>query len=201
MEKRFKVVFQSPSPITWDDVFDEEHQMTGRQSKYHYMRDRTFLRLRDMIKFCNEVLDIHKADALDATKFENKDILDAQPNYSDYLYRELDDEIHKQLPNYEFYVEVLKHLDSLQFTRDDFLEAWQKRKSLLSGDDQPDSAMKQLYNFSVIGYYSPGGGGGGAEYVWKYKDQKSTFNENATQFRVHPGFKDVLGLKKFTRSE
>ena len=201
MEKRFKVVSQSSSPVTWEDFFDEDHQMTGRQSKYHYMRDRTFLRPRDMIKFCNETLSAFKITDSAAAKFENKHILDAQPSYSDYLYRELEDEIHKHLPNYEFYVEVLKNLEALQFTREDFLEAWQKRKLLLSGDDKPDLAMKQLYEFSVIGFYSPGGGGGGAEYVWKYRDQKSTFNENATQFRVHPGFKDVLGLKKFTRSE
>jgi hypothetical protein len=96
---------------------------------------------------------------------------------------------------------VLKNLEALQFTRSDFLEAWNKRKSLLSGEDKPDLAMKQLYDFSLIGYYSLGGGGGGAEYIWRYKDQKSTFNENATQFRVHSGFKEVLGLKKFVRSE
>lgn len=53
MEKRFTVVSNSSVPIAWNDVFDEEHQMTGRQSKYQYMRDRTFLRPRDMIKFCN----------------------------------------------------------------------------------------------------------------------------------------------------
>jgi hypothetical protein len=200
MEKRFTVVSKSNTPVTWGDVFDEEQQMTGRQGKYLYMRERTFLRPRDMIKFCNETLEAYKASP-GTDKFENKNILDAQPAYSDYLYRELEDEIHKHLPQYEFYVEVLKNLDALQFTREDFLDAWNKRKSLLSGDDNPDYAMKQLYEFSVIGFYSSGGGGGGAEYVWKYKNLKSTFNENATQFRVHSGFKDVMGLKKFTRSE
>jgi len=201
MERRFKAVTQSDAHVRWDQIFDEDHQMTGRQSKYHYMLDRTFLRPRDMIKFCNETLEAFKAAGGEATKFENRRVLAAQTHYSDYLFRELEDEIHKQIPNYEFYVEVLKNLEALQFTRKDFLEAWDKRKSLLAGKDNPDLAMKQLYDFSLIGYYSLGGGGGGAEYIWRYKDQKSTFNENATQFRVHSGFKEVLGLKKFVRSE
>lgn len=201
MEKRFTVVSNSSVPIAWNDVFDEEHQMTGRQSKYQYMRDRTFLRPRDMIKFCNQILDEFKKGSGSTQKFENKHILGAQPNYSEYLYAELEDEIHKHLPNYEFYVEVLKNLESLQFKKEDFLEAWEKRKSLLTQADHPELAMKQLYEFSLIGCYSPGGGGGGAEYVFKYKDRRSTFNENASQFRVHSGFKDVLGLKKYVRSE
>lgn len=201
MEKRFTVVSQSDVPVRWEEVFDETHQMTGRQSKYHYMRDRTFLRPRDMIKFCNEVLDAYKNTHEESPAFENKHILEAQPHYSEYLYRELEDEIHKHLPNYEFYIEVLKNLDSLQFTRADFLGAWGKRKSLLTASDSPDFAMKQLFDFSLIGFYSPGGGGGGAEYIWRYKDQRSTFNENAAQFRVHSGFKDVLGLRKYVRSE
>lgn len=195
MEKRFTVVSNSTAPVLWEDVFDEDHQMTGRQPKYNYMRDRTFLRPRDMIKFCNETLAAFKL-APTAKKFENKHILDAQPAYSHYLYNELEDEIHKHLPNYEFYVEVLRNLEALQFTREDFLQAWDKRKSLLYGEDNPDNAMKQLFEFSVIGYYSLGGGGGGAEYVWKYRNAKNTFNENASQFRVHSGFKDVMGLKK-----
>ena len=113
MEKRFNVVSQSSSPVIWSDFFDEEHQMTCRQPKYHYMRDRTFLRPRDMIKFCNETLNSFKASNTEASKFENKHILEAQPTYSDYLYRELEDEIHKHLPQYEFYIEVMKNLDSL----------------------------------------------------------------------------------------
>jgi hypothetical protein len=127
--------------------------------------------------------------------------LEAQVTYSDYLYRELEDEIHKHLPQYEFYIEVLKNLEALQFTRSDFLDAWDRRKSLLSGEDKPDLAMQQLFEFSVIGFYSPGGGGGGSEYVWKYRSPRNAFNENAAHFRVHSGFKDVMGLKKFTRSE
>jgi hypothetical protein len=199
MEKRFRVVSRD-TQVTWNDVFDEEYQMTGRQAKYLYMLDRTFLRPRDMIKFCNETLKAYQSSS-GGQKFENKNILDAQAAYSDYLYRELEDEIHKHLPQYEFYVEVLRNLDALQFTRKDFLEAWDRRKSLLSGDDSPDYAMKQLYEFSVIGFYSSGGGGGGAEYFWKYKNPRSTFNEDAVQYRVHSGFKEVMHLKKYTRSE
>jgi hypothetical protein len=154
-----------------------------------------------MIKFCNEILDQFKSNHGVTGKFENKNILEAQPFYSEYLYAELEDEIHKHLPNYEFYVEVLRNLESLQFKKEDFVDAWEKRKSLLTGDDNPEMAMKQLYDFSLIGFYSPGGGGGGAEYIFKYKDKRSSFNENASQFRVHSGFKDVLGLKKYVRSE
>lgn len=98
-------------------------------------------------------------------------------------------------------MEILKNLDSLQFTKTDFFDAWDRRKALLTPDDNPDYVMKEFFEFSIIGYYSPGGGGGGAEYVWKYKDPKSALNENAANFRVHPGFKEVLNLKKYTRSE
>ena len=62
-------------------------------------------------------------------------------------------------------------------------------------------AFDHLFEFSLIAYYNPGGGGyGGSEYVWRYKDSRARFNEAATTFRIHPGLKEVLGLKKFTRS-
>ena len=46
MEKRFTTVTQSNHHINWEEVFDELHKMTGRQTKYQYMSDRTFLRPR-----------------------------------------------------------------------------------------------------------------------------------------------------------
>lgn len=200
MERRFRDVFEN-SEVTWDDVFDEEHGMPGRQKKYNYIVDRTFLRPRDMIKFCNEVLKKYKSSNGDSTKFNNDQVSSAQREYSDYLYRELDDEIHKHMPDYREIFEVVKAMDSLQFTTEDFREAWEAKKNLFQPDRTPDSALRQLFEFSVIGYLNVGGGGGGAQYIWHYKDSRTRFNEAAEKLRVHPGFKDVLGLKKYTWAE
>jgi hypothetical protein len=41
-------------------VFDETRSMSGHQSNYQHIIDRTFLRPRDIIKFCNEVLIAYK---------------------------------------------------------------------------------------------------------------------------------------------
>jgi hypothetical protein len=100
-------------------------------------RARTFLRPRDMIKFCNETLTAYNAYMDGARTFETRHILAAQSHYSGYLYRELEGEIHKQISNYEFYVEVLKNLNSLLFTRDDFLKPWESRRSLLPRATMP----------------------------------------------------------------
>jgi hypothetical protein len=60
MERRFGEVFDGAGTERWDNVFDETKEMPSRQTKYAHLCDRTFLRPRDMIKFCNEVLTAHK---------------------------------------------------------------------------------------------------------------------------------------------
>lgn len=45
--------------------FDEKTQMPGYQSKYQHMPDRTFLRPRDIIRFCNSVLKQYKLRCAD----------------------------------------------------------------------------------------------------------------------------------------
>jgi hypothetical protein len=196
MERRFRHVFADET-ITWDNVFDEARQMTGRQSKYNYIRDRTFLRPRDMIKFCNEVL-IHYKHTAHEEKFENANVIGAQVDYSDYLLRELEDEIHKQLPKSDVYLDILRRLDSLQFSRGEFDKLVLEESKNLP-NETATSILKALFDFSVISYLAPGGGGGGAEYVWKYRDPRMQFRDAAVQFRVHPGFKEALNLKRFVR--
>lgn len=203
MKKRFAAVLDVPEHDAWEAVFDETEQMPGRQAKYQHMLDRTFLRPRDMIKFCNETLDaFKKRDETDTRdKFSNRDVNSARTEYSQYFLRELDDEIFKHIPHYEAYIEILKSLDSLQFTKDDFETACRNRGIILPKDYDPTHILTQLFEFSLIAYYVPGGGGyGGSEYVWRYRDPRARFNEAASSFRIHPGLKEVLGLKKFTRA-
>ncbi|WP_210248503.1 hypothetical protein [Methylobacterium sp. WL103] len=56
--------------------------------------------------------------------------------------------------------------------------------------------VRELYNFSAIGYLKVGGAGGGSEWVWKYEDSDAEYDARANIFRVHPGLKEVLGLKQ-----
>lgn len=73
MNKRFAAVLGIPEETAWASVFDEEKEMPGRQTKYKHILDRTFLRPRDIIKFCNETLEAFKADS-NAGKFTNPHI-------------------------------------------------------------------------------------------------------------------------------
>lgn len=104
MEKRFNYVLGADGNATWSDLFDETQEMAGRQKKYNYMIDRTFLRPRDMIKMCNEILSEYKNDQNRGDKFSNAHVLAAQNAYSDYLYRELEDEIFKHVPRFSEYI-------------------------------------------------------------------------------------------------
>ena len=201
MQRRFATVLEIDPEKAWETVFDETEKMSGRQTKYQHMLDRTFLRPRDMIKFCNETLSAYRSGQQKSEKISNRDLIAARKNYSDYFISELEDEIFKHMPNHEKYIEVLKSLDNLQFSRGDFDVACSKRAKILPSNYDTSLILKELFEFSLIAYYSSGGAGyGGSEYVWKYKDHRARFNEAAGSFKIHPGLMEALGLKKFARS-
>jgi hypothetical protein len=199
MERRFGQVFRGEGTEDWSSVFDETREMPSRQSKYKHICDRTFLRPRDMIKFCNEVLTAYRSqhdesgdDDGDEREFDNAAVIAAREAYSDYLLRELDDEIAKHVPDYREYLEVLKSIGNVQFTSEEFAATWTSRPSL--SDDEWQEGLSRLFEFSVIGYLKPGGGGGGSKYVWRYLDARARFDAAAETYRVHAGFKEVLDL-------
>jgi hypothetical protein len=202
MERRFGTTIADQSTLAWEQVFDESQEMPGRQTKYRHILDRTFRRPRDMIKFCNEILTAYKARGdVGAAKFANEDIIAARRAYSEYLLRELQDEVHKHAPNYDDYLEIVKSLEALQFSRAEFEEACQRRKDLVPDRLAPADILRQLFEFSVVGYQRTGGVGGGSEYSYRYMDPTVRFDEAASSFRVHAGFMEAFGLKKFRRGD
>ena len=202
MEKRFHETLGISESGSWDEVFDETREMSGHQTKYRHVLDRTFLRPRDIIYFANEILQAHRANQdAESVKFDNKDVIAARNEYSKYLLNELDDEIKKHHPDYKVYLEVFRTIGSLNFTLEDVESARRERANLVPPDLSSRDMLSRLFEFSVIGFYRPGGAGfGGADYVWRHKDRKAMFNDNAINYRVHPGLMEVLGLKKFTKS-
>lgn len=202
IEKRFTQLLRDKDEdsVSWEDVFDEEELMTGKQTKYNYIKDRTFVRPRDLVQFCNEIVAAHRRNGDRLDKISNKEIYEAKFKYSKYFIDEIDDEVHKHIPHYEKVLEIIKSIGYHQFDMEDFELAIDKKRSLFNEDVNAYEAMKELFRFSLLGYYKPGGSGyGGSEYVFKYKDSGAEFEEGARTYRIHPGLIEHLGLKRATK--
>lgn len=105
------------------------------------------------------------------------------------------------MPNYEDYLELLKSIGALQFSGREFEAACDRRDDLVPGGVRPVDILRKLFEFSVVAYQKTGGVGGGSEYMWRYIEPRIRFDEAATNFRVHPGFMEAFGLKKFRRGD
>jgi len=194
MESRFSEVLgtdQRPN-VKWEEVFDEQERMTGNQTKLAHIADRTYLRPRDMIEFCNQILVSHKSHSQDQNLITNADITDARVSYSPYLLDEMDDEISKHVPAYKQHLNVIESIGSETFTYEEFAKGLRMRRP----GDTVSEVLAALFQFSVIGFLRPGGAGGGSSWVWRYKDSRATLDPHAVTFRTHRGLKETLGLRR-----
>ncbi|MBC3515896.1 hypothetical protein H8K20_05740 [Neobittarella massiliensis] len=117
MEKRFRTVLADGDELVrWEDVF-EDSSINGRYSKYNYITEMTCLRPRDIIDFCNLILEAYQERAQNGVnnQFENVDIVAARAMYSTNLLYEFDDEVHKHIPRYEDFLEVIKKVGKSKF--------------------------------------------------------------------------------------
>lgn len=196
MNKRLSKVLNVPEIEAWEQTFNEDQQMPGRQNKYQYILDRTFKRPRDIIKFCNEVLRSYQQNANRTEKFENIDIAGARDEYSRYARRELIDEMQQHFREHERAFDLLRVMGHVGFTFAKFEEVHKASVESRGAILPAVEILRQMYQFSVISYLKVGGAGGGSEWVWKYEDTDAEYDDRATVFRVHPGLKEVLGLKQ-----
>lgn len=202
MERRFSKKLESSEPNSWEIVFNETQQMSGKQAKYQNIIDRTMLRPRDMINFCNEALDAFRRNGDEAEKIENRDIATARVKYSQYLMAELDDELQKHIVSHKAYFEVLRGLEAVQFSIDELEKICAARSNILPKGTTAKNMLRELFEFSVIGFYRAGGAGyGGAQYVFRYKDSRAQFDENAQDYQIHLGLLESLNLKRYRRTE
>ena len=125
--------------------------------------------------------------------FENVDIVAARPVYSRNLLEEFDDEIHKHLPNYESYLDVIKKLGKNKFSFSEFEEVY--KTHIDSTDLDAETCLTKLYKFSVVGNYIIGGRKGGSQKVFKYKDARNELDLDLPII-VHPGLVPTLGIRE-----
>jgi hypothetical protein len=195
MAKRISNMLKVDRTEAWDTVFNEAQTMRGHQSKYQHIVDRTMLRPRDIIKYSNEILAVFKRNSGRTDKFENVDVNSARQEYSQYLLSELEDEIFKHLPYHESLFEILRDLESVQFSFEEFDRIFQQRRDILPEGLSLKSALAELFEFSIIGYYQPGGGGTGAPNM-----SFDTSHRERNSILVRTGNRFISGCRKCSPS-
>jgi hypothetical protein len=178
---------------SWDDIEDGA-VMRGSQPKWNHIISRTFLRPRDVIQFLNCALEISLNRAPEANIFDNEDIQLAREPYSRYLKQELDDELGPHWEKWTESLQVFSELVTITFSRDDFIESYEKRRTKKNEKD-PEEALETLYNFSVIGYRR-GIGKGGSGWVFQYTDPQAGWDNGASRLKVHLGLKEFAKLRE-----
>lgn len=201
IKKRIKNAFELDNDNfddCWNYVFSID-KIGKNQFKWRYMIDRTFLRPRDLIKFLNLAIDQAQKSISQNPQRENRivneDIYNIKEDYSNYLFEELKDEISGKYPDFTSYLEILREIHVLSFTKDEFNEKYEIIKKRNNLQETSEVILERLYEFSIIGFYKPGGGGyGGSEYRFQYTSENQTFNRTASRYKVHLGYKEYLEL-------
>lgn len=174
----------------WLSVFSGD-SMRQRATIRSYMTRRTMYRPRDMIRFalcCQE-----KAKAAGHEIVEKEDVYDGEIRYSQEMFDELIDEMHKQVPNARAVMEVLREVEAQRFKERDWLDAFARRFPS-SGESEAKTALGMLFEFSVVGVPKAGGRSGGTKFQFRYEDRLLRPNFTS-QMVVHSGLKKVLSLK------
>ncbi len=181
-------------PTHWNDLIDGD-RMRGTQQKWDYIVARTLDRPRDVISFINMILESKTT----SDSLSNDEVNAARAEYSTYFKEELDDEIKAHWPQWEDAVAALRDIGYVTFTKPQFIAAYDIAKSPDNPIDDGESALKKLFDYSVVTYRRPKGGGG-SEWNWRYKNRTATFDPRADNFRVHPGLIEFANLREERRT-
>lgn len=178
----------------WNDLIDAD-RMRGTQQKWDYIVARTLDRPRDVISFINMILESKASNGA----LTNEEVNNARAEYSTYFKEELDDEIKAHWPEWEDAVAALRDIGYVTFSKQQFVGAYNVVKSESNPVQDPMDALLKLFEYSVVTYRRPKGGGG-TEWNWRYKNRTATFDPRAENFRVHPGLIEFANLREERRS-
>lgn len=178
----------------WKDIDDGKR--INKQQKWKHIIDRTFMRPRDVISFLNFLLEITKNKTTNNLIFENKDVVDARPKYSNYLKNELDDEISPHWPDWEICLRTLSKIGKIYFNKEEYDLAYTgNQREIPNTKHTGVKSLEELYNYGIISYEARSGYGGSG---WKSKfaNPELGWDSNAVRFKVHLGLKEFMKLKE-----
>lgn len=165
--------------------------MRQRATIRSYMTRRTMYRPRDIIRFALCCQDVAKKKG--HSIIETNDVYDGEVRYSQEMFDELVDEMHKQIPDAKEIMEVLREVEAQRFVESDWIDAY-KRRNPEADDNQAKAALNTLFEFSIVGVPKPGGRSGGTKFQFRFEDRLLRPNFSSKMV-AHSGLKKVLSLK------
>jgi hypothetical protein len=175
----------------WDAVFSNEPMRQGAKIS-SYILKRTMGRPRDMIAFCLAIQTAAREH--DHNIADKNDVYAAETEYSSHIYNELDDEMHKQLPQSRGYLQALRTLGKTRFTLAEWLSTLRQREAGLK-EAEARTRLKLLFDYSVVGVPRRGGIARGTTFQFNYHD-RLVEPDFAGEMIVHPALKKQLQLKE-----
>jgi hypothetical protein len=176
-----------PWPLVVRD--DDPDLPPSLSSMWGYMMNRTYERPRDIVKF----LKYCRSHVPTRIRLRYVHAVAAENDYSDWLYRELRDEIQSFLPVWKEAFQALSQItlgvvpvDKLkaQLEANPAVASWLKENN-----KTPDAVLVMLFDYGVIGSFTD-------RRVWsfKYKDHSLAWNPMSTTVVVHWGLVKKLRI-------
>src|SRR6185295_1461599 len=170
----------------WSYIVDDAAWRGRSEAAWRYLASLTMDRPREILKllrYCQLFEETPKLTP-EAARL-------ALAEYSAWLYREIGNEIYRELPEYRNALGILTRIGGNQFTLDSWRSEFGKDENLNS-KYRPDQILEQLFDFSVAGVKR-----GGTRY-FKHGHPQMMFDKGAL-FCVHPGLGKHLHLSTSRR--
>ena len=174
----------------WDYVVKDSDNSIPFKNKslFKYFTNRTFDRPRDIIKFLKLCSKFH-----DSGKLQYKTASKAETSYSDWLYRELRDEIQSHLKIWKPCLGVIQKIGKgnleLKELKDGLLKESECLEHFKEKKIDVDDLVEILFDFGIIGNIDSNG-----RWIFKYKDFDNRFN-NSKRIIIHLGLGKKLSLR------
>ena len=173
----------------WHRIFEKD-KMRSKTPNESYLIKRTFLRPRDIISFCRECL--AEARRNKRNIITNEDIYNAENLYSERVYGEFIDEMHKQHPYVGKLFSVLRAMKTERFSFQMFQNEYNKDLYRIE-NLTPQGALKILFEYDIIGIQKIGGKKGGSTFDFSYTDPLINM-DLSKEMVIHPALKKHLRL-------
>jgi hypothetical protein len=148
----------------WESISDNANVPSKTKELWSYIYTRTFERPRDIVKFMKCCKKYHRQG-----KLTYDTVRCAEPDYSNWFYKEFKDEAQSFLPIYKEVLSAITNLGKGRFTMSEIKEHLDAIPEVVEYMDNHrishDKIMEYLFDTGVIGTY-----GNNKKWLFKYKD-------------------------------